>query len=356
MKLKRDARTLKNKAIWSFKRGVVCFNGFDDEGRVTTVLLHLQHAAEMILKSILVQRGVDIRNPKTGNTEGVERCLGLAAANCALLEHEQGVIRTIDSMRDAAQHWILFVEEGILYLHTRALVSVFDDLLKRYFEDDLASHLPSRVLPLSTEPIGNIDVLVDREFSQIKKLLEPGRRARDEARGRIRSLLSMEGHVKSDVKISERDIDRVEKGIKSGKLVEDVFPRLRTIQAHAEGEGINVVVRFAKKQGAPVRFVSGDDPTQAAAVREVDLQKKFYMQAKELAKKVGLSVPKCKALRDHLSIDDDPNCRNIFEFKKQKIVCFSDNAFRKLESALLEVDIEAVWEEHRPISKRKGSI
>ena len=54
MKLKRDARSLKAKALCSLRRAVTAFNGCDEDGRVTTVLLHMQHASEMLLKAILV--------------------------------------------------------------------------------------------------------------------------------------------------------------------------------------------------------------------------------------------------------------------------------------------------------------
>ena len=75
----------------------------------------------------------------------------------------------------------------------------------------MADHLPGRVLPVSTQPPIGFDLLVDREFSQIRELLQPGKRQRDEARGRIRTLLAMEFHVAEGVDISEADIDRVEK-------------------------------------------------------------------------------------------------------------------------------------------------
>ena len=88
----------------------------------------------------------------------------------------------------------------------------------------MADHLPGRVLPVSTQPPIGFDLLVDREFSQIRELLQPGKRQRDEARGRIRTLLAMEFHVAEGVDISEADIDRVEKAIRSGKLRSDVFP------------------------------------------------------------------------------------------------------------------------------------
>jgi hypothetical protein len=106
-------------------------------------------------------------------------------------------------------------------------------------------------------------------------------------------------------------------------------------------------VHFSKKQGPPVRFVSGDDPEAAAAVREVDLQAKFRMRATELAKAVKLALPKCSALRAHLRLDHDPQCVHVFAFGKQKIPCFSDNAVRKIKEALLTVDMNAIWQAHK---------
>lgn len=47
MKLVRDAKTLKEKAIASLKIAMATFNSYEEEGRITSVLLHLQHACEM---------------------------------------------------------------------------------------------------------------------------------------------------------------------------------------------------------------------------------------------------------------------------------------------------------------------
>ncbi|OSN35972.1 hypothetical protein BV321_02027 [Pseudomonas syringae pv. actinidiae] len=41
MKLLRETRTLKVKAVSSLRIGMQAFNSFDDDGRITTVLLHL---------------------------------------------------------------------------------------------------------------------------------------------------------------------------------------------------------------------------------------------------------------------------------------------------------------------------
>lgn len=156
-------------------------------------------------------------------------------------------------------------------------------------------------------------------------------------------MLAMEAIVTDEVGISERDIDRIEKAMRGGTELKAVFPRLATVGTTTSGEGINLTVHFTKKQGAPVQYVGGDDPAAAAAVREIDLQKKFYLQANALAEKVGLTRPKAKVLRLHLGIDEDPSCIHVFEFKSQKIPCFSDNAVAKMKAGLAAVDMNELW-------------
>jgi len=246
MKLKRDARSLKLKALASLRRAVTVFNSCDDDGRITTVLLHMQHASEMLLKAILVQRGIRVMDPAKKTSVGHDKCVNLAMQHTRLTTAEAGLLRAVDALRDAEQHWMIVVPEDVLYLHARGFVTVFDDLLKRAFRDSLAEHLPARVLPVSTQaPIG-FDLLVDREFTQVRTLLQPGKRHRDEARGRIRTLLAMESHVAEGVDISEADIDRVEKAIRGGKIRSEVFPRLEGLDTQVSGAGTTITVRFTK--------------------------------------------------------------------------------------------------------------
>ena len=138
-------------------------------------------------------------------------------------------MRAIDSLRNAEQHWLLCADEDVLYLHARGLVTAFDDILKRFFQDDLSGHLPSRVLPLSTRAPKEIDFIVDREFRKIGDLLAPGRRARDEGRGRFE--VARDGsHVVDEVAVSEKDITRIENAIRDGKVAAQAFPDLELWQ------------------------------------------------------------------------------------------------------------------------------
>jgi hypothetical protein len=348
MKLFRDARTLHSKAIASLKIAMTAFNSFQEEGRVCTTLLHLQHACEMLLKAVLVQNKIPVFDKDTGMSIGFEKCLRICQLSADLTSEEAGVMRAVDALRDASQHWFVFVSEELLYMQTRALVTAFDAYLQRKLDTDLSSQIPTRVLPVSTKPPGDLMFLVDREYELISKLLAPGKRHRDEAQARIRSLLAIEALVADEVQVSERDISRIEKAIKAGEKMAAVFPRLTTISTDLSGEGVTLKVHFSKKGGAPVRYVGGDDPEAAAAIREVDLRKKFHLRASDLAPAVGLTEPKTKAVRWKLEIDTDEKCCHVFEFGKSKFPCFSDNARTKIQAAIKEgLDVDAIWGEYR---------
>lgn len=357
MALRRDAKILKMKAICSLRTAMATFNSYDDSGRVDSVLLHLQHATEMLLKAVLRQAQYQVFDKKSSTSIGFKRCLNLCVAQHELTESEAGVMRAVDALRDEAQHWFVVVEEELLYLHTRALITAFDAYLKRTLDDDLNAHIPGRVLPVSTLPVNDFDFLIDREYRLIGKLLKPGNRRRDEARGRIRALLSMEGLVKEGVSVTKRDVDRVEKAVREGKNIGVVFPRLATVQMNKSGEGPTVKVRFMKKEGAPVRIAAGDDPSEAGAIREVDMLNRYPYTATQLARRVRLTPNRSFAVRAHLALDADDDCSREFVLSdKQKPRRFSDKAVRRVREAIDGgLDLDAVWAAYVAKMPKRGS-
>ena len=164
MKLRQSARILKGKALASIRASVIAFNGLDDDGRVTDVLLRMQHAFEMLMKAALNQRGVTVFDKKTGKSLGLDKAINLAQNDpkVKLTDDEAGLIRTIDAMRDEEQHWYTTVDEGILYMHIRAGVTLFDDLLNRVFAERLGNHIPRRVFRLVQSPPRNFSSLSTR--------------------------------------------------------------------------------------------------------------------------------------------------------------------------------------------------
>jgi hypothetical protein len=352
MKLRQQARVLKQKALTSFITAAEAFNSPRDDGRVTKVLLHLQHSFEMLLKAALVQARKPVFDETTGRSIGFERCIGLAMSDdtLRLSDADAGTLRAIDAMRDDEQHWFNEVSEQILYLHVRAAVTLFDDVLQRVFGERLSTVLPERVLPVSADPPKDLALLLDDEYTQIRELLRPGRRAGHEARARIRTLLAMEAHVEPDTRVSEKDVDRVEKGIRNGDSRDKVFPRLSDVATTVDGEGLTITVHFTKKEGAPVRYAA-DDSTPAAAIRQIDLQNKYRRSPAELAFDLELTGPRAVALRRHLGIDDDESCRHDFQFGSQRHPRYSDNALTKMRNAIRELDMDAIWKAHNPAGK-----
>ncbi|WP_433512211.1 DUF3644 domain-containing protein [Nonomuraea sp. CA-143628] len=350
MRLRQEARVLKEKAISSMVIATEAFNSPHDRGRTTKVLLYLQHSFEMLLKAALAQKGISVFDPALGRSLGFETCVRkvMEHPDIKLNEFDAGTLRAIDALRDDEQHWFNEVSEQLLYVHARAAVTLFDDLLQRVFKEPLGNHLPLRVLPVSVDPPRDLSLLLDEEYTQIAALLQPGRRATHEARARIRTLLAMEAHTEPDTRVSSKDVDRVQAGIRGGSPRAEVFPRLQQLATTTDGEGLLIKLRFVKSQDAPpVRYVA-DETVPAAAIREVDLQAKYHRSATELAKDVGLSRPRCTALRRHLGIDADPACYHEFVFSSTRLGRFSDNALKRLRTARDTLDVEAIWKAHDP--------
>ena len=348
MKLRQSARILKGKALASVRASVIAFNGLDDDGRVTTVLLRMQHAFEMLMKAALNQRGVTVFDKKTGKSIGLDRAINLAQgdAKIKLGDDEAGLIRTVDAMRDEEQHWYTMVDESILYMHVRAAVTLFDDLLLRVFQERLGNHVPRRVLPIGAEPPKDFQLLVDEEFERVRELLKPGRRMGAQARAHIRTLLAMEAHSDPDTQVSDKDVSHVVRGINEGRSRDQVFPKLSGVSANISGEGVGLEVRFVRSGGMPVTYVS--DGADASSVRIVDLQKKYYLSATQLAAKLGVSPPRATALRRHVGADTNPDLSNTFHMGKVRYLGYSDNAYTAMRTAKNDLDMSKIWASHRP--------
>lgn len=342
--MRRDARILKRKAIASLRRAAAGFNSLEDEGRHTTVLLHLQHAFEMLLKAGLHQKRVPVVDPHSGQSIGFKKCLNHAPQHLGMTPADIGTLRAIDRLRDDEYHYVGLVSEGILFVHLRAAISIFDRLLHELFGEALADHLPARVLPISTQPPRSLDILIDEEFSQVRALLAPGRRQGVTARAKIRTLLALEGHVVDDVEVTDRDVDRVEAAMRRGDDRGTVFPRLAGLSIKTSGLDVTIKVQTTKREGMPVRFVPAGDDAEATAIRDVDLQKKYPFAKADLAKHLGLTMPKAAALRGHLGIDDDPNAHHTFTFGHTTHEGYSDLALKRMRDALDEgLDMVEVW-------------
>lgn len=98
----------------------------------------------MLLKAALVEKNVTVFDKRAGRSIGFGKCVSKGTEKLTLAPHQSGLLRTIDALRDDEQHYLGELNEGLLYLHVRAGVTLFDEILTKQFGDRLASILGTR--------------------------------------------------------------------------------------------------------------------------------------------------------------------------------------------------------------------
>jgi hypothetical protein len=265
--MKKEVKLLHKKAIDSLVLSIEHFNRPSDLGRVHSVLIFLDHAFEMLFKAIILHRGGQIREPRAKQTIGFDASVrkGLSDARLKFLDEKQALtVQIINSLRDAAQHHVLDISEPHLYIQAQAGLSLFRDIMKAVFGDDLSKFLPARVLPLSTTPPIDLATLFDMEAREIRKLLAPGSRRRTEAEAKLRSLAIVENALRGEkTQPSIGELRRLAGEIGAGhKSWNEIFPSVATITLTTSGYGPSIDLRISKT-GLPVQLVPEGTPGAA---------------------------------------------------------------------------------------------
>jgi len=197
--MRKEAKHLYQKAIDSLTLSIELFNRPSDRGRVHSVLIFMDHAFEMLLKASILERRESIFQDNKAETIGMSACIRRCLSDVKtkiLVEEQVLVLQSLNSLRDAAQHYTLNVSEQQLYFHAQSGLTLFRDIAKAVFGIELNTELPERVLPLSTTPPMEIATFFQNEIKVIKSLLKPGSRKVVEAKERLRSLAIFENSVK----------------------------------------------------------------------------------------------------------------------------------------------------------------
>ncbi|HZR11382.1 MAG TPA: DUF3644 domain-containing protein [Myxococcales bacterium] len=346
--MKREARLLLEKACDALVLSIELFNRPHDRGRVSSTLIQLDHGFEMLLKASIVHRGGRIREKRAKETLGFDACVrrSLSDGKIKYLSEEQAlVLQTINGLRDAAQHHLLDISEGQLYVHMQSGVTLFRDILKRVFDQELSCHLPTRVLPVSTSPPTDLATLFDSEVTEIKKLLRPGRRRRLEALARLRPLAILDATIRGEKgQPSDADLRRFGKEILRGKEWTAVFQGAASVEITPGGTGPGLSLRLSKKEGIPIQLVPEGTPgASVVAVKRVDELGFYNLGAKQLAEKVGLTMPKAVAVVDHLGLRTREDCYKEFKIGKSVFKRYSQKAIDAIRDALKTETAEDIW-------------
>lgn len=346
--MKREARLLFEKACDSLVLSIELFNRPNDRGRVSGSLIQLDHAFEMLLKAAILHRGGRIREKRAKETIGFDACVrrSLSDGRIKYLTEEQAlVLQSINGLRDAAQHHLLDISEGQLYMHMQSGVTLFRDVLASVFKEDLSCHLPARVLPISTSPPTDLATLFDTETKEILKLLRPGRRRKIEAEARLRPLAILDATIKGEKgQPSSAELGRVGKELLEGNNWTKVFAGVSAVEITADGGGPTLSLRLSKKEGIPIQLVPEGTPgASVVAVKRVDELGFYSLGAKELAEQLGLTIPRVVAVVDHLAIRSKVDCYKEIRIGRSVFKRYSRKALDEIRAALKSETADEIW-------------
>ena len=350
--MKKEVRQLREKAINSLVLSIDRFNRPWDRGRTGAVLIFLDHSFEMLLKAAIRQRLGKIRKAREKQTIGFDSCVrkGLTDGNLKFLTDEQALtLQTINGLRDAAQHYLVDMSEHQLYFYAQAGVTLFRDIHDNVFDKKLVLELPERVLPISTTAPKDLSALFDKEVEEIKGLLIPGTRKKMDAVAKTRSLAVLENAVNGDYEQpSDRELEKVCKRLADGEPWPSVFPGVASINITAKLDGLTISLRLTKNEGTPVQLLKEGEGTGAVlAVRRVNELDFYSLGAAQLAKKVGLTPPKSRAVVDHLGLREDADCFKEIKIGRVTHARYSPQAIKKMNDALADESIDDIWTAYR---------
>lgn len=350
-KTKRDVAELKGRAINSLVLGIELFNRPHDKGRAEGVIIFLHHSFEMLLKAAIKDRTGTVHAKGEKYSYGFDKCLQVARNEIMLISSdESNTLSILDALRDISIHYYQDISEDLLYIQAQAAVTLFDDLLKVAFDEKLGDLIPERVLPISTRPPKDLQVLIDSELKQIDRLLKPGSRKGVQAAARLRPIMALATASRDEAeRVTEIELRKAVSRRKKGEDWRLVLPEVAQLNLDTQGQGIPFHLRIKKDAELAVRIAGpGESPVGTVIKQEINIWDKYNMGRNDLAKKVGLTGPKTGALILELNLQDDPDCYKLLRRKSSQFKGYSKKALDRLRQALDDgIDINAVWQQQR---------
>jgi hypothetical protein len=365
--MKQRTRQLKKVSVESLTLAVEVFNRPNPTARTAGVLLPLQHALEMLFKAVIFEKRGTIREVGEDHSYRFSKCLRILRSDLCLLDESEVLIaEATDAHRDAVQHYGSLIRHEQLYVDAMGTLTVFDDLHDRVFRTRLADLPEFRDLPLAltSHPPKSLHTLVSSDFREIKRLLEPGRRARAEAAELLRPHVLTDRarrHPHEVVQPGERELEQMLKKIKGGATWIRLLPGLARLELSTTPEvsfGLHLISKArAPPDAIPAKLVSSEDPDAADAIafRERDKFNQFPFNQKTLITQVdGANTDQVRALIYWLRVKDDPKLYIEGKISKMPFAQYSHAAVRVVRDALADgklPDALAAWRA-RPTARR----
>lgn len=347
---KRQVTELKRRAINSLVLGIELFNRPHDNGRAEATLIFLHHAFEMLLKAVIWDRTGSVHEKERRYSYGFDKCLSLAQNELSLISaDESGTLSILDTLRDTSIHYYQEISEDLLYIQAQAAATLFDDLLTVAFGEKLADMIPERVLPISTRPPKDLQVLIDSELRQVDRLLEPGMRRGIHASARLRPIMALATASRDEGKrVTEVELKKAVDRRKRGEDWTVVFPEVAQLKLDTEGKGITFNFGIKKDAHTTVRIAEpGETPVGTVIKQPIDIWAKYNLSRDDMAGKLGLTGPRTCALIAEFNLQGDPECYKILRRKSSTFKAYSKKALDRLRAELRRgIDVEEVWLRH----------
>jgi hypothetical protein len=349
--VRKESRTLHAKAVDSLVLAVDHFNRAWDRGRTEAVLILLDRSFELLLKAIIVHRagGSAIREPgKQGMTLGFDHCLRkcLSDAKLKCLDEDDAVaLQALNTLRDAAQHYMVEMAEEHLYVHAQSAVTLFGRLAGDVFGRSLADDIPRRILPVCAKVPSGIESMFDIEFADIKRLVAPGSRRRLDAKARLRAMAILQASLDGKKsQPSDGELDRIVNRINKGENWRAIFPGVSTLTIQPDATGPGLAIRITRNKGEAVNLVKdGDTDAAVVAVRRINDTDFYSLGLRDLNKKLGTNRTKLLYFIEREGIQANSEFFKVITVGKVSQKRYSKPCLEMLRARLAEVDLDALW-------------
>jgi hypothetical protein len=349
-RLKKNVGPLLDRSIESLTLAIEIFNRPSEIARTHAVLILLQHSFELLLKALILEKTGRVHEPDGRFSYSFARCLTVATEELkALTPDERSTLAILDAQRDQAAHYYAEVSEDLLYIHAQSAVTLYDKFLRKSFSVSLGSRMPTRILPVSSQPPRDLVALFDEELAEVDRLLELGKRRGAKAAARLRSVLAFAtGAREESDRVSEDELSDAIARRRHGEAWEVILPEITQLRLSTDGSGVPISMRISKDAPAAVRIAKpGEDAVGSLLKQEVNLWDKFNMSRDDLAEKLALSGPRTHALIYELAIQDDDECYRELKRKRQIFKGYSHKALDRLRDGMKTLNLDEVWQRQK---------
>ncbi|MGH7068962.1 MAG: DUF3644 domain-containing protein [Acetobacteraceae bacterium] len=356
--MRKECTVLHAKALDSLVLAVDHFNRGWDRGRTEAVLILLDRAFELLLKAAIVHRAGSraIRDEKKGGITiafdlCLRKCLSDGNLKC-LTEDEVVALQSLNTFRDAAQHYMIELSEEHLYVCAQAALTLFGKITMEVLGRPLAGDLPKRILPVCARPPADLGAMFDVEFADIKGMVSPGSRKRLDAKARLRSMAILQASLEGKKsQPSDGELDRIVKRINSGEGWRQIFPGVATLTIAPEGSGPGLSIRITKREGDAVSIVpEGTPDATIIAVKRVNELDFYSLGLRDLARKLHVSEPKLFWLITNDRMQENADFFKMIRIGRSTHKRYSGKCFEALRAKLMAGGLDESWAKRKQMT------